>query len=62
MNNTWLAPKEPVWLLKNAIFTKAIIETLNNDNAICTIEDGSLVQAKKNTLFQRDPSHKHFNE
>lgn len=61
MNNTWLAPKEPVWLLKNATFTKGIIETLSSDNAICTIEDGSLVQTKKSMLFQRDPSHKHFN-
>jgi len=56
--HSWLAPKEPVWLLKASIFTKAIVETLSSDGAICTLEDGSLVQVKKALLFQRDPGHK----
>lgn len=57
-DNSWLCPKEPVWLLKNGIFIKAIIETLSNDSAICTLEDGSLVQVKKPLLFQRNPAYK----
>ena len=61
MNNThWLAPKEPVWLLKNSIFLKAIIESINNDIVICLLEDGNYAQAKRNNLFQRNPAYKEF--
>ena len=36
-NLSWLQPKEPVWVLKNANFIKAVIETLNSDSAICML-------------------------
>jgi hypothetical protein len=55
---SWWAPKEPVWLLRAAVFSKAIIETLTSDGAVCTLQDGSLMQAKKTMLFQRDPAHR----
>jgi hypothetical protein len=54
----WLAPKEPVWLLKNGLFLKAIVESLNNDIAICMLEDGNYAQTKKSLLFQRNPGYK----
>ena len=54
----WLAPKEPVWILKNGQFLKAIVESINSDVVICMLEDGNYAQAKKNFLFQRNPAYK----
>lgn len=57
----WLQPKEPVWILRNGTFTKAILESLNNDIVICQLEDGNFAQTKKQLLFQRNPAYKQFN-
>jgi myosin heavy subunit len=59
--HSWLAPKEPVWILKNAIFIKGVVETVSSDNAICSTEEGALVHAKKNLIFQRNPAYSSFN-
>lgn len=59
--HNWLAPKEPVWILKNGSFIRAIVESANNEIVICLLEDGSYAQAKKNVLFQRNPIYKEFN-
>jgi hypothetical protein len=59
---SWLAIKEPVWVLKNSVFIKGIVETVNSDNAICSTEDGGLVHAKKHLIFQRNPAYKEFNK
>jgi hypothetical protein len=57
---SWLTPKEPVWILKNSIFIKAVVETVSADNAICSTEEGALVHAKKHLIFQRNPLYKAF--
>ena len=56
-----IGPKEPVWLLKNGQFLKAIVESVNNDVTICLLEDGNYAQAKRSTLFLRNPAYKEFN-
>jgi hypothetical protein len=59
-DQSWLTPKEPVWILKNSIFIKGIVESVNTDNAICSTEDGALVHAKKHLIFQRNPAYRAF--
>ena len=57
----WLTAKEPVWLLKNGTFHKAIVESINNDIVICLEEDGNYAQTKKQNIYQRNPAYKEFN-
>jgi hypothetical protein len=33
----WIAPKEPVWIIKNNNFVKAHIESVNADALICIL-------------------------
>ena len=54
----WLAPKEPIWIYKNGIFHKAIVESINSDIIIGLLEDGSISQAKKASVYQRNPAYK----
>lgn len=36
------------------------MESVNSDNAICSTEEGTLVHAKKQLIFQRNPAYKEF--
>ena len=57
---SWLAPKESAWIIKNNNFLKAHIESINGDVVICILEDGNYAQAKKDKVFQRDPAYNEF--
>ena len=62
--HNWLAPKEPVWILKNGSFIRAIVESANNDIVICLLEDGSYIEipsAKQQDLYIRRKLN-HFGE
>jgi myosin heavy subunit len=60
IDQSWLGAKEPVWILKNGAFLKGIVETVSSDSAICSTEEGVLVQAKKPLIFQRNPAYKEY--
>lgn len=60
MNEQWIAPKEPVWIIKNNTFTKAVIDSLNTDTVICLLQDGNYAQTKRDKVFQRNPAYNEF--
>lgn len=62
IDQSWLCPKEPVWILKSGLFIKGIVETVSSDAAICSTEEGGLTQAKKHLIFQRNPAYKEYSK
>lgn len=58
--HTWMAPKEPAWIIKNNTFVKAVIESLQGDVVICMLEDGNYAQTKRDKVFQRNPAYNEF--
>lgn len=49
-------------MFKNGIFIKAIVEHINGDIITNSLEDGTMIQAKKKDVFQRNPTNQDFDE